>query len=692
MTFSLKNYLLLSAVGATALCSCSNEDFDGLGADAEARMVEMTVTLAKGDVDDDMSGSRTTLEENGGDLTCLWEESDRVLIATADGTPAGVLSLRDGAGQATATFTGQVDANKISSATPNTYVYVHYFGTEVNPETVTTTYRHDFSTQPGTLESLSDYDYFRNTVNITLSGDVLTTNYTAKLSRVTAFGRFHLNFSDGAILTPDAQVTVTGSFLHTVGNFDLKDQCTFDVPSTNTITTAIDPANGDIWLTILPASAPKTTSLTFTVTVGETTYTGTLAERQWKANEYVRATLEDGTFAGIPVEMTPEKGGDDNGEVNEYGEPLNNPLAKWAKFNLTRDGAETNKFAAEGDNGALYQWGRNHGYIDNKGIFSNVETDDDFINFEDAFGAIEQPGGANTQRYLDFYAHYPTGEIVYPCTGGYQIDPAGIGYYITIPDQAKSYNSVQTLIEHKDKFFMDATQSALVKDMGAFKWYDTNPDYWLSSFGDGGNTWEQRADKCGYEQNNPCPEGWRLPTLDEFKAIAPQQSINNASSTLASALNNYSELRYSKETNVDYAIRWVYEEDHLLIQTLVVSSTFTKADLANIRWDKEENVVTREFPFTGAITTIGGYDGFANEYVGFPYHRGVPDMGVYSVCIISPGNNTNMALGGYWIDEKGYFFKFMAGERVGQKQGQLLITDAAPSWAYAIRPVRDEAK
>ena len=91
MTFSLKNYLLLSAVGATALCSCSNEDFDGLGADAEARMVEMTVTLAKGDVDDDMSGSRTTLVENGGDLTCLWEESDQVLIATADGTPAGVL-------------------------------------------------------------------------------------------------------------------------------------------------------------------------------------------------------------------------------------------------------------------------------------------------------------------------------------------------------------------------------------------------------------------------------------------------------------------------------------------------------------------------------------------------------------------------------------------------------------------------
>ena len=71
MTFSLKNYLLLSAVGASALCSCSNEDFDGFGSDAEARMVEMTVTLAKGGLDDDLNGSRTTLVENGGDLTCL---------------------------------------------------------------------------------------------------------------------------------------------------------------------------------------------------------------------------------------------------------------------------------------------------------------------------------------------------------------------------------------------------------------------------------------------------------------------------------------------------------------------------------------------------------------------------------------------------------------------------------------------
>lgn len=683
MTFSLKNYLLLSAVGATALCSCSNEDFDGFGSDAEARMVEMTVTLAKGDVDDDMSGSRTTLVENGGDLTCLWEANDRVLIATADGKAAGVLTLSDGVGQATATFTGQVDANAISSATPNTYVYVHYFGTEVNPETVTTTYIHDFSTQPGTLESLSDYDYFRNTVNITLSGDVLTTNYTAKLSRVTAFGRFHLNFSDGAILTPDAQVTVTGSFLHTVGNFGLKDQCTFDPPTTNTITTAIDPANGDIWLTILPASAPKTTSLTFTVTVGETTYTGTLAERQWKANEYVRATLDDGTFAGIPVEMTPSStGGDDNGETNEYGEPLNNPLAKWAKGNLYRvDGLTNGILEDETDNGALYQWGRNYGYMDTKGFWetytaldgSTWDPGEDFTNNIDALGTFEYDGHSRT---FDFYVTNPQNVFVGTATGF-----NSNGGYIDVP---RKYETLAELQANPDKYYMDfGTKTG---------------DYWLSSFGDGGNTWEARATACGYEQANPCPEGWRIPTMKEFKEIAPQVN-KESTNTLTNLLMNSAELRET-EGGVRYVIRWNNRSTYIEIQSLVVDNSFTESNISTIIWDNNPSVVTRIFPFTGNINDLIGYDRYLGVYYARPYHRGVVDAGVFSDysynmwTIIGPGGNCGDGLGAYWIADAKQAFKFIdKGINPSyEKTSCLLIEAGDPEMGYAIRPVRDYSK
>lgn len=683
-------------------------------------MVEMTVTLAKGGLDDDLNGSRTTLVENGGDLTCLWDENDRVLIATADGTPAGVLTLSDGAGQATATFTGQVDANKINT----TYVNVHYFGTQVDPTTVTTTYIHDFSTQPGTLSSLSDYDFLTGQVGITLTGDVITTNYNLKLTRRTAFGRFHLNFPEGVVVPLDAEITVTGSFLHTVGNFGLKLESNFDTPSTNKIVTTFDTGyDHEVWLTILPASAPYTTSLTFTVTAGETTYTGTLAERQWKANEYVRATLDDGTFAGIPVEMTPTStGGDDNGETNEYGEPLNNPLAKWAKYNLTRDGAETNKFAAEGDNGALYQWGRNHGFIDNlsfyKGTSFEASINFEFSNYIDAMGERNKDNAPD--YFFDYYVYNPSNMFM-ECGTEMRYTPNDPNYMLYY-DAPRSYNTLAELKAHTSQYFMDGTMGGRYMGYGNLYYgmesQNYNSDYWLASFGNGGSTWGERAVACGYENTNPCPEGWRLPSAEEFAEIAPEGSGIDNTTNLATNLNNFSEVR-ENSAGVRYAIRWLYSANAITIECVVVDATITSSSqLTSLFWDQHTtDKVVREFPFTGAIQPfIALSDGmsFANEtLIVRPSSRGVVDwsgiqqgIGAYnnwSWMLIGPAdvNNANPAFGGYWVNEKGRAFKFEAKEKYNNKNTSnatlvlascLKMDNADPVMGYAIRPVRDYSK
>ncbi len=718
MTFSLKNYLLLSAVGASALCSCSNEDFDGFGSDAEARMVEMTVTLAKGGLDDDLNGSRTTLVENGGDLTCLWDENDRVLIATADGTPAGVLTLSDGAGQATATFTGQVDANKINT----TYVNVHYFGTQVDPTTVTTTYIHDFSTQPGTLSSLSDYDFLTGQVGITLTGDVITTNYNLKLTRRTAFGRFHLNFPEGVVVPLDAEITVTGSFLHTVGNFGLKLESNFDTPSTNKIVTTFDTGyDHEVWLTILPASAPYTTSLTFTVTAGETTYTGTLAERQWKANEYVRAALDDGTFAGIPVEMTPSStGGDDNGEVNEYGEPLNNPLAKWAKGNLYRvDGLTNGILEDETDNGALYQWGRNYGYMDSRGFYNeNVTLPSDFTNYIDAMGERDKTNDPSI--VIDYYVYNPNENLYFMVSGtSTQYVPTHPQYTLWY-DSPKFYTSVEDLKANPTKYFMDGTPGSRYMGYGngviGMEVENFNPDYWLSSFGNGGSTWAERATACGYENANPCPEGWRIPTKGEFAEIAPEGDGIDNRNNLASNLNNYSEVRETK-AGVRYAIRWIYDDEAITVECVVVDNNFTSNSVNELFWDQnKDKKVVRQFPFTGSIQPfISLCDTYymANEHIivrphhrGFVDYTGIPAYGPsnsFYWILLGPGdvNDASKALGAYWTADKNYAFMFEAGEKYNGKNTSngtfvrtscLKMQATSPVMGYAIRPVRDYSK
>ena len=653
------------------LTACSNEDL--LNQTGQHNGETVFVSLS---VDRSLQGTRTILSEADADggvgLSSVWAKGDKVTLVSASGQVAGTLTLEGEGGESEGVFSGEL------SIADGKYS-VWYLGAEpayakFEENSLVNALATSGCAVSGDFSDLNKGELMKSEVEIIVRDGKASVAENVTLAPQMAMAHFTLAMDglETALAADGSKLTLS----YSVG----------ETPYSYTITNK----KADVYVPLFPGEyAPS-----FTLVSEGKTYTYAFAnETIVEAGLYYTGDKNSttGESEGIKVTL---KDPDENDPYEGYeNEDKRNPLHKFAKYNLVRVGERgslDNGFAdSETENGALYQWGRNYGYMDDKGIFYQIEDEDDFINFEEAMGYIEQPGGDKTQRYLDFYAYHVDGKnALYTCTGGVALDPYSY-YSPVILDRPKYYDTLDVLKDNPTKFFMDANYStnSLIQKISAFYWYDTNTDYWLSSFGDGGNVWKARAKACGYASETPCPDGWRLPSKEEFAAIAPEQNIEDGSKYLSSLLKDYSELRYYN--GVDYAIRWVYAVDYLKIQVLVVSSDFKKSQLKDIRWDKEEAVVTRLFPYTGAITTVGGYDGWDNEYVAFPYHRGIPDIGFFNTMQMGPGNNTNRAMGGYWINEKGYYFKFVAGEKISLKQGQLMITEAAPSFGYAIRPVMD---
>lgn len=682
--------ILLSATALAALflTACCADDLAGSSSDT--RPVTFTVTLTKGD-----APTRSFLREEGGDLTCYWQASDKILVTTPDGSPLGLMGLQtDFTPATTAHFTGKLEGVPAGIESVNLF----YLGNDININNVyNEKYKEvtrNFNSQTGTIEGLSKNDFFSVTTAVTCFGnedDIQMSAENVKMERVNAFGRFNLTI-DGTPLAENTAVTVTGSNLATTANIKFTNEITFGGLDTE-IAAAVD-ANGDVWLTILPndVDGSTATTLTFTTTVNKKTYVGTLdAIHQWEGGQYVRVSTLDDNYnditSGVLVELTEKE--TDPSELNRYGEPKNNPLAKFAKGNLYRIDGLTNGVVGENkddnlyENGALYQWGRNYGYMDNPGIWSEVEDEDDFINFEEAFGEYEIIDGV---RKCDYYAY---------CDDGYWLSSMTHDIPTFDYDYAKWYSTLEELQTHPDKFFINASMSnKMISNLSGNLWMDEPKDYWLSSFGNGGTTWESRASACKYEVPNPCPDGYRLPSYDEFAAILPKnKTIYDKNRTLQQQLtvNGYSESRH--EGGVDYAIRWKYDvKGSLQIDCLLTSSDFSDQDLSSIRWDSQQGVVTRIFPFTGGIATDIGYAGYDNVNFAFPYHVGIINFEnqAYYGSRLWVGNNTNRMRGGYWVSDKCYAMVFVAGERTGSNQGMIELSEANAQWGYAIRPVLAE--
>lgn len=306
-----------------------------------------------------------------------------------------------------------------------------------------------------------------------------------------------------------------------------------------------------------------------------------------------------------------------------------NPLLKWAESDLVYNKTDaTSSFATSyTTQGSLYQWGRNTGWSDHK----------------DALGVF------NSSNYTYGYGTYNHSYAT--ATGCYQ------QYDYT----SLRYTSISNLKGNKEKYFMthDGT------------------DYWVTSaFGDGGSTWQERAEKCGFE-TSVCPEGWRLPTKADFLEIKPTSAISG-SEGLDNVLNNYSEVKEIAGV-CKYAIRWsattINNKTYLRVDALVVPNSFSSSQLSTIDWANNGNVVTRYFGANGFIHAF--YHNHNVSGTSFPVARPMPGTETHTPRLWQSSNGQYYTVlwdyitdysvnneGYYWMSDDKMAFTFQDNTRV----------------------------
>lgn len=655
-------------------------------------------------VDRSKGKTRTIIEEvdvtDGVGLSNVWAAGDQVTLVNASGAVAGTLTLEGEGGSSEGIFSGEAtiaDGEYTVWYLGAESAYAHFEnGVLVNALTT------PGCTVSGNLADLNKGDLMMSKINIAVIDGKAEVTEGVTLTDQMAMAHFTLSMTDENIDLESA-LKANGAKLRLSYKID-------GVPYSYTITNQ----SSDIYVPLLPGKyAPMITLIS-----GSTSYKYAFTTpTEVEAGLYYcgNKNAETGKNEGISVEL-----------VDEYAnEDPNNPLHKFSKYNLERVGVRgslDNGFASsETENGALYQWGRNHGYMDTNGIYKEeiVSPDEDFTNFIDALGRFDNVE-AEYDRILDYYVYNPNPNNYFMTCGTAMRYTPQHPQYVLWYDSPNFYSTVEDLKAHPDKYFMDGDPTG-GRHCGYGNWLigmeqkNNQPDYWLSSFGNGGSKWEDRAEKCGYETTNPCPEGWRMPTLAEFKAIAPEGQGLDANKNMATMLSGYAESRTTTD-GVNYVIRWIYDKAAITIEAVVTETKLTKSEITTSFWDNNrDKKVVRVFPFTGSIVPLiclsdGRYMA-CKEYIVRPHHRGFLDYtgfpggygpsNNYYWMLIGPGdvNNAGPAFGGYWIDEKNYAFKFEAKEiqngnntsnSTNVSTSCMFVGSAEPVMGYAIRPVMDK--
>lgn len=218
-----------------------------------------------------------------------------------------------------------------------------------------------------------------------------------------------------------------------------------------------------------------------------------------------------------------------------------NPLLKWAESDLQRSGSGTSVTGVFTRNytetGSYYQFGRNYGYA------SVNEADD---------------------NYGVYAGELPNGRNAYPATGSTSPVP--------------TYSSSTDFSKYPEYFFI------------------ANGEYYPNG---SSQTWEERAEAMGYTHATPCPEGWRIPTTEDYQEIMPviDGKTGNIGNGAWNTLVQIKEL----EDGTRCAFRWSEEDgnyySYLKVECLVVDENAAEEA---INWS-DEHVVTRYFKGAGYL-------------------------------------------------------------------------------------------
>lgn len=549
---TLSKYMLLGVV-ATGLWSCSSEESVS-EPEASGRTVHITVNVSR----DASAATRTEMSEdknNPGDLACVWTEGDKLLVTDKNGNKKGVLSLSSSSvGNDEGTFTG--DLESVTDGEHNFNLI--YLGKAwsasgalaANAGLTTnggkTTFTADYSTQDGSIESLTDKDILAKDtkVNVKSGSDYALVEETVTLKRKISFAKFSLSSINE--YKSDLNYDELGYLV--VSGEGLMKSATINVGSLNVeaaggdvlVEKKINADDNDFYMVLIPGETePK--PIQVTVSDGTDVYTGTYTRTTGYVigeGKYYRKDNGDGTYAGLPLDNWSTK--KNPGKIENWaGSDLNlDPDAEYFDeitfvskadgwtLNVSTKGAESYggfgyyiNYKQNGTiNGILSS--RRNGRIDTSAIFYQWGR---WLGFPFcANWIITNPLGSATVNTNELY-----GEMF----------PLGVNYYETKIGyswwNSLSATYVSTYMGANSSWTKErAINCSICYGLGN---YMSHLDY---VFNNEDCTWEER----GY---NPAPNKYAIPTAEQLEALIPEGG---------SVASN--EVQFKVINGVRYAMKW----------------------------------------------------------------------------------------------------------------------------------------
>lgn len=285
------------------MTSCSNEDVF-VANEESGNVVNMVVTALR--ESDGNAESRTTFKEINGSLQCRWSAGDMLVVTNEGGTINGYLTLTEGAGEAFGKFEGGLRG--VGNGTHKLNYF--YFGTAPSAEKcesiVDKEYVKDFSNQPGSFESLVQYDILSVTKEVTVEGG---NSYVENidLRRRVSYARFNLNLPSTAVYP--IEVELSGSEIANRVTLDLA--ANTPVYAKGNVKAKVESKDKDLYITYLPTD--NLYDLTFDVRDAKgKAFTGKFNVKYViPQGVYYRETLKDendnptGDYGGLSVDLNP---------------------------------------------------------------------------------------------------------------------------------------------------------------------------------------------------------------------------------------------------------------------------------------------------------------------------------------------------------------------------------------------------
>lgn len=745
-----------SLVGLLGFYSCSSEDGLMQNNPVKGEQMPLTITVNRGE-----AGTRTILSENkaNGGLTSKWEDGDQLHVYSSTGKDLGTLTIQSGQETSVGVFSGTID-----KVTDGQFVSLFYYNliegmVSVEEASIGNYLKIDVSEQEfKSVSALSKLDILTSanpnyedtsdeaTVQLSVSADnSVTVKRDVTLQSKLAFARFSMkNLPTGAKGT--LYITDVNDKLYVSHGLNFNScERTQENTSPNGIKITNVEAGEDVYVALIPSynsAVPNyTLKFKFVNDKDNKVYTYQFTKpTKIEAGKYYNTFTEgadgqDGTIDGFAINFSEDQSGSDPDYPGYENEDPRNPLHKFAKYNLTRDENNLNVFVDDDKAyGALYQWGRYFGFIDNKDKFSSTRyslTSNSYIQFAEAIGYRNNSGTTDTWEY-SVYDPDGDGQIYNiaspdplfpyaPIVVGFNHYPAGNEVYYDYP---KIYNLKSHLALEEPFYMMPGEPGTLIGlyRMGNNNYVDeyaNSGDYWAEAFGVGGSTWKERAKNQGFAEDklNPCPDGWRLPSAAEMNEIIPENGLYEPNGNLASMVKDYCELRKT-EDGVNYVIRWNYvsTNNYVEIEAVVVDDSYTSVNQITPHfWDNHKtDKVVRIFPFTGGIRPFTGivYGSTAfDTFICRPISMGAPRFDTksvrfgwaYGILVTLNPNETgsvNNHFGGYWVSEKDQAVKFCAANFEREVNGnihpeaseytRIRMEETGPAFGMAIRPVMDK--